>query len=92
MLSYLKKKQMLLLPDKYILRRWTKNAKVGVVHKPLAGLLVDKGSSQLLMARHELLSHKASLLVDGASLTYAKMNSNVCTLGLKILTTTKISG
>ncbi|KAL2511895.1 Protein FAR1-RELATED SEQUENCE [Abeliophyllum distichum] len=34
MISYFKKKQVLLLPDKYILRRWTKNAKKQVLLLP----------------------------------------------------------
>ncbi|KAL2497522.1 Protein FAR1-RELATED SEQUENCE [Abeliophyllum distichum] len=48
----------MLILDKYILRRWIKNAKI-------------EGSSQSVMARHGMLAHKASLLVDDASLTDA---------------------
>ncbi|KAL2465709.1 Protein FAR1-RELATED SEQUENCE [Abeliophyllum distichum] len=69
MISYLRKKQVLLLPDKYILRRWTKNAKLGYPDDLTAGLSTDDSSSTSLMARHGLLSHKASLIVDDAALT-----------------------
>ncbi|KAL2493432.1 Protein FAR1-RELATED SEQUENCE 5 [Abeliophyllum distichum] len=62
MISYLKKKQVLLLPEKYILPRWTKNAKETVVFS-------DEGSSsKSLMARHGMLAHKSSLMVDDAAL------------------------
>ncbi|KAL2456614.1 Protein FAR1-RELATED SEQUENCE [Abeliophyllum distichum] len=69
MISYLRKKQVLLLPDKYILLRWTKNAKLGYPDDLTAGLSTDDSSSTSLMARHGLLSHKASLIVDDAALT-----------------------
>ncbi|KAL2475335.1 Protein FAR1-RELATED SEQUENCE [Abeliophyllum distichum] len=63
MISYLKKKQVLLLPDKYILPRWTKNAKEKVVFS-------DEGSSSTsLMAHHGMLAHKSSLMVDDTALT-----------------------
>ncbi|KAL2499865.1 Protein FAR1-RELATED SEQUENCE [Abeliophyllum distichum] len=69
MISYLRKKQVLLLSDKYILRRWTKNAKLGYPNDLTAGLSTDDSSSTSLMARHGLLSHKVSLIVDDAALT-----------------------
>ncbi|KAL2486431.1 Protein FAR1-RELATED SEQUENCE [Abeliophyllum distichum] len=69
MISYLRKKQVLLLPDNYILRRWTKNAKLGYADDLTAVLSTDDRSSTSLMGRHGLLSHKASLIVDDASLT-----------------------
>ncbi|KAL2453240.1 Protein FAR1-RELATED SEQUENCE 5 [Abeliophyllum distichum] len=69
MISYLRKKQVLLLPDKYILRRWTKNAKLGYPDDLTEGFSTDDSSSTSLMARHGLLSHKASLIVDEAELT-----------------------
>lgn len=71
MLSYFKKKQVLLLPEKYILQRWTKNAKVRSVHEHMGGPFVDNDYEQSLMGRHGMLSYKASLLVDDASLTDA---------------------
>ncbi|KAL2475557.1 Protein FAR1-RELATED SEQUENCE 5 [Abeliophyllum distichum] len=69
MISYLRKKQVLLLLDNYILRRWTKNAKLGYADDLTAVLSTDDSSSTSLMGRHGLLSHKASLIVDDASLT-----------------------
>ncbi|KAL2470289.1 Protein FAR1-RELATED SEQUENCE [Abeliophyllum distichum] len=66
MISFLKKKQVLLLPDN-ILRRWCKNAKANVVYSN------EGSSSTLLMAHHGMLAHKCSLLVDAAVLTDARM-------------------
>ncbi|KAL2453217.1 Protein FAR1-RELATED SEQUENCE 5 [Abeliophyllum distichum] len=48
---------------------WTKNAKLGYPDDLTAGLSTDDSSSTSLMARHGLLSHKASLIVDEAALT-----------------------
>lgn len=59
---------MLLLPSKYILKRWTKGAKVGSVAAPL----VLEESRNSLLTRHGMLSHMASVLVDEASLTEAR--------------------
>ncbi|KAL2523512.1 Protein FAR1-RELATED SEQUENCE [Abeliophyllum distichum] len=70
--SFLRKKQVLLLPEKYILRRWTKNAKLSCSHEPTSGLSTDDSSRTSLMARHDLLAHKASLIVDDASLTASR--------------------
>ncbi|KAL2461525.1 Protein FAR1-RELATED SEQUENCE 5 [Abeliophyllum distichum] len=72
MISYFKKKQVLLLPEKYILRRWTKNAKVHVCEDPSTGISDGGGSSTSLMSRHGMLAHKSSLLVDDAALTDAR--------------------
>ncbi|KAL2486685.1 Protein FAR1-RELATED SEQUENCE [Abeliophyllum distichum] len=72
MISYLKKKQVLLLPDKYILRRWTKNAKLGYPDDLTAVISTNDTSGTSLMARHGLLSHKTSLIVDDAVLTDAR--------------------
>ncbi|KAL2486248.1 Protein FAR1-RELATED SEQUENCE 5 [Abeliophyllum distichum] len=71
MISYLRKKQIMLLPDKYILRRWTKNAKVVDCSDSTSGLYTNDCLSRSLMARHGLLAHKASLIVDYAALTDA---------------------
>ncbi|KAL2503603.1 Protein FAR1-RELATED SEQUENCE 5 [Abeliophyllum distichum] len=67
---FLKKKQVLLLPDKYILRRWTKNAKM--VNTGFENNIREDSSIQSLMGRHGLLSHKAQALVDDAALTDAR--------------------
>ncbi|KAL2527812.1 Protein FAR1-RELATED SEQUENCE 5 [Abeliophyllum distichum] len=72
MISYLRKKQVLLLPEKYILRRWTKNAKMSCWQDPTSGFSTSDSSSMSLMARHGLLGHKASLIVDDAALTAAR--------------------
>ncbi|KAL2539725.1 Protein FAR1-RELATED SEQUENCE 3 [Abeliophyllum distichum] len=51
-LCYMKKKQVMLLPEKYILRRWTKNAKQARVFDPTTGSYVhtDPGHSLMSMA------------------------------------------
>ncbi|KAL2491198.1 Protein FAR1-RELATED SEQUENCE [Abeliophyllum distichum] len=67
---FLKKKQVLLLPDKYILRRWTKNAKM--VNTGFENHIREDSSIQSLMGRHGLLSQKAQALVDDAALTDAR--------------------
>ncbi|KAL2493150.1 Protein FAR1-RELATED SEQUENCE 5 [Abeliophyllum distichum] len=72
MISYLRKKQVLLLPEKYILRRWTKNAKMNCLQDPTLGFTDQDSSSTSLMARHGLLGHKASLIVDDSALTAAR--------------------
>ncbi|KAL2525863.1 Protein FAR1-RELATED SEQUENCE 5 [Abeliophyllum distichum] len=72
MISYLRKKQVLLLPEKYIFRRWTKNAKMHCLQDPTLGFTDQDSSSMSLMARHGLLGHKASLIVDDAALTAAR--------------------
>ncbi|KAL2487194.1 Protein FAR1-RELATED SEQUENCE [Abeliophyllum distichum] len=72
MISFFKKKQVLLLPDKYILRRWTKNAKVVAVEYPGGSISNGGSSNSSLLSRHGMLAHKSSLLVDDASLTDAR--------------------
>ncbi|KAL2475805.1 Protein FAR-RED IMPAIRED RESPONSE 1 [Abeliophyllum distichum] len=72
MICFLKKKQVLLLPDKYIMRRWTKNAKMGTISIPNASTNMDDSSVQSLMARHGYLAQQAALLVDEAALTDAR--------------------
>ncbi|KAL2524908.1 Protein FAR1-RELATED SEQUENCE [Abeliophyllum distichum] len=62
----------MLLPEKYILRRWTKHAKQAPVFDPTTGLSVDNSSGQSLISRHGMLAHAASELVDDASLTDAR--------------------
>ncbi|KAL2460235.1 Protein FAR1-RELATED SEQUENCE 12 [Abeliophyllum distichum] len=71
MVSYFKKIQVLLLPEKYILRRWTKNAKVGVCGDTSTGIFDGGSSSTSLMSWHGMLAHKSSLLVDDVALTDA---------------------
>ncbi|KAL2470804.1 FAR1-domain family sequence [Abeliophyllum distichum] len=57
---------------KYILQRWTKNAKVSCVGDSELAFRTDDCSSTSLMSRHGLFAHKASLIVDDAALTYAR--------------------
>ncbi|KAL2467223.1 Protein FAR1-RELATED SEQUENCE 5 [Abeliophyllum distichum] len=73
MVCFFKKKQVLLLHQKYILRRWTKNAKVGISYGDSDHIYgEEEGADKSLMARHGLLAHKAAILVDDASLTDAR--------------------
>ncbi|KAL2542487.1 Protein FAR1-RELATED SEQUENCE [Abeliophyllum distichum] len=72
MICFLKKKQVLLLPEKYILRRWTKNAKIGSACETNASNYRDDSSIQALIGRHGMLSQKAQVLVDDAALTDAR--------------------
>ncbi|KAL2542658.1 Protein FAR1-RELATED SEQUENCE 5 [Abeliophyllum distichum] len=74
MLCFFKIKQIILLPEKYILRRWTKNAKAGILFDVNSVFGMDDGPDKSLMARHGLLAHKASMIVDDASLTDARSN------------------
>ncbi|KAL2531252.1 Protein FAR1-RELATED SEQUENCE 5 [Abeliophyllum distichum] len=84
---FLKKKQVLLLPDKYILRRWTKNAKFVAVEYPSASISDGGSCSSSLFSRYGMLAHKSSLLVDDASLTDARTSllmEEFATLHLRI--------
>ncbi|KAL2472490.1 Protein FAR1-RELATED SEQUENCE 7 [Abeliophyllum distichum] len=73
MVCFFKKKQVLLLHEKYILHRWTKNAKVGTsLGDSDISFGVEDGTDKSLMGRHGLLAHKAAMLVDVASLTDAR--------------------
>ena len=68
MLAYFRIKQILRLPTKYILERWTKSAKVGQVWDKDDGELNDI-PNQALMSRYSKLSQLFSIVVDDASLT-----------------------
>ncbi|KAL2469924.1 Protein FAR1-RELATED SEQUENCE 5 [Abeliophyllum distichum] len=70
MVCFLKKKQVVVLPEKYILRRWTKNAKMGNVCDTIATSTMDDLTIQYLMSRHGLLSHKASMALTDARSTF----------------------
>ncbi|KAL2469657.1 Protein FAR1-RELATED SEQUENCE 7 [Abeliophyllum distichum] len=73
MVCFFKKKQVLLLHEKYILHRWTKNAKVGISYGDSdVSFGVEEGAEKSLMKRHGLLAHNAAMLVDVASLTDAR--------------------
>ncbi|KAL2512332.1 Protein FAR1-RELATED SEQUENCE [Abeliophyllum distichum] len=62
----------MLLPEKYILRRWTKNAKQARVFDPTTGSYIHTDPGHSLMSRHSMLSYAASDLVDKGSLTVAR--------------------
>ncbi|XP_042396615.1 protein FAR-RED ELONGATED HYPOCOTYL 3-like [Zingiber officinale] len=68
MLAFFRINQVSLLPDKYILNRWTRNAKVGAIYDFGAQTSIDTPDAKL-MARHFRLSYKASVVIDVASLT-----------------------
>ncbi|KAL2465993.1 Protein FAR1-RELATED SEQUENCE 5 [Abeliophyllum distichum] len=72
MICFLKKKQVLLLPEKYILQRWTKNAKIDSACETNASNYRDDSFIQVLMGYHGMLSQKAQVLVDDAALTDAR--------------------
>ncbi|KAL2466376.1 Protein FAR1-RELATED SEQUENCE [Abeliophyllum distichum] len=73
MVCYFKKKQVLLLHEKYMLRRWTKNSKVGISYGDSdVSYGMEDGAEKSLMARHGLLAHKVAMIVDDASLTNAR--------------------
>ncbi|KAL2491637.1 Protein FAR1-RELATED SEQUENCE [Abeliophyllum distichum] len=66
------KKQVMLLSEKYILRRWSKNAKQARVFDPTTGSYIHTDPGHSLMSRHSMLSYAASDLVDEGSLTDAR--------------------
>ncbi|KZV20016.1 protein FAR-RED IMPAIRED RESPONSE 1-like [Dorcoceras hygrometricum] len=68
MLAFFRINQVFQLPDKYILKRWTQDAKVGVTFV-MCEENVNNDRERFLMSRHSRLSFKASVLVDEASLT-----------------------
>ncbi|XP_073017887.1 protein FAR1-RELATED SEQUENCE 5-like [Primulina eburnea] len=66
MLAFFRINQVFHLPDQYILKRWTKDAKIGV-HYTMAEQNVVDDPKKCLMSRHMRLSCKASALIDVAS-------------------------
>ncbi|KAL2517295.1 Protein FAR1-RELATED SEQUENCE 5 [Abeliophyllum distichum] len=73
MISYWRKKQVLLVPDKYILRRWTKNAKASLIVDDAA--LTDARSTYL-MGEFEALHLRAKDIDDGGTISW-RQNKNV---------------
>ncbi|XP_042380975.1 protein FAR1-RELATED SEQUENCE 5-like [Zingiber officinale] len=67
MLAFFRINQVFHLPNTYILKRWTQDAKVGEIL--FLGEQKDPDPGRFLMSRHSRLSYKASLLIDSASLT-----------------------
>ncbi|XP_073051310.1 uncharacterized protein [Primulina eburnea] len=66
MLAFFRINQVFHLPDQYILKRWTKDAKIGV-HYTMAEQNVVDDPERCLMSRHMRLSCKASALIDVTS-------------------------
>ncbi|KAG6424546.1 hypothetical protein SASPL_114964 [Salvia splendens] len=68
MLAFFRVNQIFELPDKYILKQWTREAKIGVTY-----ILDDENCNddptRFLISRRAKLSYKASTLIDYASLT-----------------------
>ncbi|XP_042419722.1 protein FAR1-RELATED SEQUENCE 5-like [Zingiber officinale] len=70
MLAFFRINQVFHLPDTYILKRWTRDAKVGAIYALGKQKFVDDPDpKRFLMSRHSRLSYKASVLIDDASLT-----------------------
>ncbi|XP_042423886.1 protein FAR1-RELATED SEQUENCE 5-like [Zingiber officinale] len=70
MLAFFRINQVFHLPDTYILKRWTRDAKVGAIYAlGEQNVIDDPNSEKYLMSRHSRLSYKASVLVDDASLS-----------------------
>ncbi|XP_073121347.1 protein FAR1-RELATED SEQUENCE 5-like [Henckelia pumila] len=67
-LSFFRINQVSQLPYKYILKRWTRDAKDGVIHV-MGEENISDDPERFLMSRHARLSYKASILIDDASLT-----------------------
>ncbi|XP_073271500.1 protein FAR1-RELATED SEQUENCE 5-like [Primulina huaijiensis] len=73
MLAFFRINQVFHLPDKYILKRWTQDAK-NVALFPMDEQNVMDDPKRCLMSRHLRLSYKSSALVDVASLTVEGTN------------------
>ncbi|KZV20430.1 protein FAR-RED IMPAIRED RESPONSE 1-like, partial [Dorcoceras hygrometricum] len=67
MLAFFRINQVFKLPEKYILKRWTRDAKVG--GHLLGQKNVGDNPEKCLMSRHSKLSYKAAMVIDNASLT-----------------------
>ncbi|XP_047953104.1 protein FAR1-RELATED SEQUENCE 5-like [Salvia hispanica] len=68
MLAFFRISQISELPDKYILKRWTREAKIDIIYT-IDDENANDDPTKLLMSRHSKLSYKASILIDDASLT-----------------------
>ncbi|XP_073121051.1 protein FAR1-RELATED SEQUENCE 5-like [Henckelia pumila] len=66
--SFFRINQVSQFPEKYILKRWTRDAKVGAIcYMPEQNVIEDP--ERCLISRHSKLSYRASVLIDNASLT-----------------------
>ncbi|XP_074576130.1 protein FAR1-RELATED SEQUENCE 5-like [Curcuma longa] len=68
-LAFFRITQVFHLPEQYILKRWTRDAKVGGNYVLGEDQLSINDPNKFLMSRHSRLSYKASLVIDDASLT-----------------------
>lgn len=68
MLAFFHINQVFQLSDKYILKRWTRDAKVGEIYA-MNEENVSSDPKICLMSRHTRLSYKSSVVIDDASLT-----------------------
>ncbi|XP_042381987.1 protein FAR1-RELATED SEQUENCE 5-like isoform X2 [Zingiber officinale] len=70
MLAFFRINQVFHLPDTYILKRWTRDVKIGAIYAlGEQNYINDPDPERCLMSRHSRLSYKASILIDDASLT-----------------------
>ncbi|KAH6786377.1 hypothetical protein C2S52_005929 [Perilla frutescens var. hirtella] len=67
MLAFFHINQVFQLPEKYILKRWTRDAKIGAVYL-VSDQNMNDSPTKFLMSRHSRLSCKASVIIDDASL------------------------
>ncbi|KAL8545570.1 hypothetical protein ACS0TY_005637 [Phlomoides rotata] len=70
MLCWMKVMQVMMLPDKYIIERWTKKVKIVVVFEQIANL----AECQSFFSRRIALARIAMELVSDCSLTEARNN------------------
>ncbi|KAH6783669.1 hypothetical protein C2S52_008628 [Perilla frutescens var. hirtella] len=68
MLSFFRINQVFQLREKYILKRWTRDAMIGAVYL-VGDQDTNDSPTKFLMSRHSRLSYKASMIIDDASLT-----------------------
>ncbi|KAH6763424.1 hypothetical protein C2S52_020857 [Perilla frutescens var. hirtella] len=67
-LAFWRINQVFQLPEKYILKRWTRDAKIDAIYI-MDNQNINDNPLRSLMSRHSRLSYKALVLVDDASLT-----------------------
>ncbi|KAH6792221.1 hypothetical protein C2S52_002698 [Perilla frutescens var. hirtella] len=70
MLCWMKVQQIMILPEKYIIQRWTKEAKSTIIYEPTHNFV----EGQSFASRRGALSHMSMDLVDNCSLTEVASN------------------
>ncbi|XP_057810058.1 uncharacterized protein LOC131024560 [Salvia miltiorrhiza] len=68
MLAFFRVNQIFHLPEKYIVKRWTRDAKIDAIYA-IDDQNANDDPIRFLMSRRSKLSYKASILIDDASLT-----------------------